>query len=118
MLAKPLPIQSLDDVVHAITMRINFIETGTTIYNAHDAKRYNDKLDMSDSRDRARVIPINPLSREQRDMIARLEDARSSLQQEIIDVADADPEDVDAPPAEAKRQVRTKDKKLKKRQRS
>lgn len=109
-----LNVQTYDDVITAINMRINHIETGTVTHNAFDAKLYNDSLNMSDSRDRARVIPINPLSREQRDTIDRLEDARKFFQQESREDS---PSDDDEDEAVSKRKSRIKDKKSKKKSR-
>lgn len=109
-----LNARAIEDVITAINMRINHIETGTVIYNAFDAKNYNDSLNMSDSRDRARAVAINPLSREQRDTIDRLEDMRKVLQQEATNLADG-PADDDRPIA--KPRIRAKDKKLKKKSR-
>lgn len=67
----------VDDVVHAIQMRICFIETGTVTYRATDAAQINDAMGA----DRLRHgIKIKALQPEQRDLIARLEKAASDLQ--------------------------------------
>ena len=106
-----LNAKAVDEVITAINMRINHIETGTVTYNAFDAKAYNAKLDMSDSRDRARVVAINPLSREQRDTIDALEDARAQLRSQTLDQA----EDDDEEEAAVKRKSRLKKAKKKSR---
>lgn len=79
MVAEDLSFEEISEVIAAINMRINFIETGTVSNSANDAQAFNRTLDMSKALDRKRAIKINPLSRQQRDVLARLEDARSVL---------------------------------------
>lgn len=67
--------QTLEDIIHSLVMRINHVETGTTTHSATDAAEYNKCLNPNDSIDRRMMISIRSISREQRDLITRLEDS-------------------------------------------
>lgn len=82
--------ETLEHVAHAITMRINHIETGTSTYSAVDAAAYNTSLPkhvkagtrrgvQQWALNLAKPIPINALSSDQKRLIIKLEDARDSL---------------------------------------
>lgn len=79
-----------EEVRTAITMRINYIETGTTTMSAVDAQAYNATLEprvRAGSRrgvqqwtpNPNKPVPIKALSSEQKRLIIKLEDLRDSL---------------------------------------
>lgn len=80
---KRMTIPMIEDIIHSLVMRINYIETGTTTHSSLDAAAFNKALNPKSMLDRHRVISINPLSREQRSLIARLEDSISLLRTEL-----------------------------------
>lgn len=80
---KRMTTSMIEDIIHSLVMRINHVETGTTTHSAIDAAAFNKALNPKSMLDRHRVIAINPLSREQRSLIARLEDSISLLRTEL-----------------------------------
>lgn len=80
---KRMTVPMLEDTIHSIIMRINHIETGTTTYSGIDAAAFNKTLDMNNPLDKRRAVKINPLSREQRALLARLDDSVTLLRTEL-----------------------------------
>jgi hypothetical protein len=73
--------QQRDEVLTAIRMRINYIETGTTTMSAVDAHTYNKAIHPR-SLIQTKSVPIKALTGEQRHLISSLEDAAQKLSQE------------------------------------
>ena len=78
------------EIVTAINMHINYLETGTVTHSATDAQTYNSSLSpliRAGTRRGVQLwapnpnkpIPIKALSSEQRRLIIKLEDARDQL---------------------------------------
>ncbi len=67
-----------DEVLTAVRMRMNHIETGDTSMSANDAAAFNATLSPKDF-PKTKAVKINALSREQRDLINLLEDAAGIL---------------------------------------
>lgn len=64
-----------DAVIHAIQMRMNYIETGNPNYGAVDVEASNSGA----YKGKPQTLRVKPLSREQRDLLNVLEDAIKTI---------------------------------------